>query len=156
MGRKDSNQTKDLFISMPFKCSCFSSFDEYRIIRIHFTIPLEPQFFSLWLLWSLQVLHMWTQQENHSQSEAPCSLRWTDGMMVLLTPVVWSTSLCPTPTWQQRCCRSTVSAAFSYRLCKAELGVRLELRSKRRFNSTFMPRGVALHLLRISVGFVCR
>lgn len=102
------------------------------IIRIHFTSCLEPRFLSGWHRGSLQALHMWTRQESPSQSGAPCSLRWTDGMMVLRTPAAWSTSLCPTPTWQQRSWRSTVSAAISYRLCKAEFGLRLALRRERR------------------------
>ena len=104
---------------------------------------------------SLQALRRWMPQENPSQWEAASSSRWTGRTMASPTLAVWSTCLLPTPTWQLKSWRSTVSAII-HTLCKAGLGVRLALRRNTRIEITFMSPGLALHLLRISVGLVCR
>lgn len=61
---------------------------------------------------SLQALPRRTPQVNPSQWGVASSSRWTDGTTASPTPAAWSTCLCPTPTWQPRSWRSTVSAVI--------------------------------------------
>lgn len=49
-----------------------------------------------------------------------------------------------------------VHCECSHTHCANGLGVRLALRRNTRIEITFMSAGLALHLLRISVGLVCR
>lgn len=61
---------------------------------------------------SLQALRRWMPQENHSQWGVASSCTWTDETTESPIPVAWSMCLCPTPTWQLRSWRSTVSAVI--------------------------------------------